>query len=242
MASQSTRSAKSIGRVTGVLLLLQLAAGLMLPFILLQPGIVGYPAFLAAAAENSLRIRLAVFIAFAGAGLTVGLATTMLPVLRRHSDAVAFGFLGVCAMSCVLDVVHNASVMSMLSLSQRYVDASAPDAALYHAMGAVVASTRRWAHYTQLVAIAAWIFVFYSSLWRFRLVPRVLASLGLVGILLQFTGVTLFTFLGYRQEVRMAMPLAPIHVALALWLIVKGFDEAGQTLDVAQQAAAAHAA
>jgi hypothetical protein len=225
MADESTISAKRSGRVVGLLLLLQLATGLMLPFILLQPSVIGYPAFLTAAAEHSLRVRSAVFIAFVGATLTVSLALAALPVLRRYSSAAALGFLAVCTISCTLDVAHNASVMSMLSLSQRYLEAGASDASgLYQALAAVVATTRKWAHYTQLVAIGAWIFFFYSSLWRFRLVPRALASLGLVGILLQFTGVTLLTFLGYGQEGRLAMPLGPIHLAVAVWLMAKGFE------------------
>jgi hypothetical protein len=228
MGHESKASATRIGRVIGVLLLLQLAAGLTVPFILLQPSIVGYPAFLAAAAENSLQVRSAVFIAFVGGALTVSLAIAALPVFRRYSSATALGFLAVCAISCTLDVVHNASVMSMLSLSQRYLEAGASDAGLYEALAAVVASTRMWAHYTQLTAVGAWIFVFYSSLWRFRLVPRALASLGLIGILLQFTGVTLPAFLGYSQDVRMAMPMGPIQVAVAVWLMAKGFDGPSQ--------------
>jgi hypothetical protein len=114
--------------------------------------------------------------------------------------------------------------MSMLSLSQRYLEAGAPDAGPWEALGALAAAARRWAHYTQLAAIGAWIFLFYSSLWRFRLVPRALAFLGLLGVLLQFTGVTLLTFLGFPQEGRMAMPLGPIHMAVAVWLMVKSFD------------------
>jgi hypothetical protein len=236
MENASKTSAKRSGRVIGILLLVQLAAGLMLPFILLRADIIAYPDFLAAAAANSLQVRSAVFIAFVGAALTLSIAIAALPVLRRYSSATALGFLAVCAISCTLDVVHNASVMSMLSLSQRYLDAPAADAGLYRALGAVVASTRKWAHYTQLVAIGAWLFAFYSSLWRFRLVPRALASLGLIGVLLQFTGVTLLTFLGYSQEGRMAMPLGPIHVAVAIWLMVNGFAGDQATTGVAGRA------
>jgi hypothetical protein len=58
------KSAMSVGRTIGILLLLQLAAGLTVPFILLQPIVAGSPAFLTAAAENSFQIRLAVFISF----------------------------------------------------------------------------------------------------------------------------------------------------------------------------------
>jgi hypothetical protein len=219
------KSAKSTGRIIGILLLLQLAAGLMVPFILLGPLTTGSPAFLTAAAENSFQIRTAVLIFFVGGALTVSLGITALPIFRRYSNATALWFLAVCVISYALDVVHSATVLSMLSLSQDYVQGGGAEPGLYQALGAAVASTRRWAHWTQLVAIGGWIFVFYSSLWRFILIPRALAALGLIGIILQFTGVTLMMFLGYRVIGEMAMPMLPIQITVAVWLMVKGFKE-----------------
>ena len=219
------RSAKSSGRIIGILLLLQLAAGLMLPFILLRPLMTGSPGFLTAAAENSFQIRTAVLIFFVGGALNVSLGITAMPVFRRYSNATALWFLAVCVISCTLDAVHSATVMSMLSLSQEYVNGGAADSGMYQALGAAVASTRRWAHFTQLVAIGGWIFVFYSSLFRFSLIPRALAALGLIGIVLQFTGVTLMMFLGYRIIGELAMPMLPIQLTVVVWLMVKGFEE-----------------
>ena len=219
------RSARSTGRTVGVLLLLQLALALMVPFILLRPLTVGSPGFLTTAAENSFQIRSAVLIFFAGGALTISLGVTMFPVLRRYSNAWALWFLVICAVSFTLDAVHNATVMSMLSLSQQYVEGGAADLEPYKVVGAAVASARRWAHYSQLVAIGGWIFVFYSSLFRFALIPRALAALGLVGILLQFIGVTLLMYLGYSTVGQMAMPLLPIQITTAVWLMVKGFKE-----------------
>ncbi|CAN5895383.1 hypothetical protein BH20GEM1_BH20GEM1_06790 [soil metagenome] len=59
---------------------------------------------------------------------------------------------------------------------------------------------------------------------RSRVVPRALAALGVIG-LLQITGVPLRALMGLAPETRLAMPLAPAYVALAVWLIVKGFEE-----------------
>ncbi|HLM02334.1 MAG TPA: DUF4386 family protein, partial [Pyrinomonadaceae bacterium] len=191
------KSAKSVGRAVGVLLLLQLAAGLTLPFILMRPLAAGSPGFLTAAAENSFQIRAAVLLAFIGGALTISLGITSLPVFRRYGGATAIWFLVVCAVSCVLDAVHGAAAMSMLSFSQQYAGAGGTDSGLYQLTGAAVAAARRWAHVAQLVAVGAWIFVFYSSLLRFALIPRALAAVGLIGILSQFTGVTLMMFLGY---------------------------------------------
>jgi hypothetical protein len=218
-------SARSTGRRIGILLLLQLAAGLTVPFVLMRPLMTGSPGFLTTAAEQALQLRSAVLLAFVGGALTVSLGITALPVIRRYSSAMALGFLAVCVISCTLDAVHNATVMSMLSLSREYVSGGDADPGLYQAVGVAVASARRWAHYTQLVAVGGWIFVFYGSLLRFALIPRPLALLGLIGIVLQFIGVTLPMFLGYSIVSEMAMPMGPIHLAVAIWLMVKGFNE-----------------
>jgi hypothetical protein len=214
-------SAKSTGRTIGVLLLLQMAFGLITPFVLWRPLNAGSPAFLSTAAASSIQIRVGVFLSFAGSALTVAIAITAWPIFRRYSNQIALWFLVVCAISCTLDVVHNAAVLSMLSLSQEYTKAAPVDAAFIASTGIVVATARRWAHYTQLLGFGGWIFLFYFSLFRFHLVPRALAILGLIGILLQFTGVTLMGFLGYSIMPQLAMPLAPIHLANGVWLIVK---------------------
>lgn len=219
------KSAKSVGRTTGILLLLQLAAGLMLPFILVRSLIPGSPAFLTAGAENAFEIRAGVFIGFVGAALTVCLGLTVYPVFRRVSERAALGFLAVCAISAALDAVQNAAVLSMLSFSQHYAASAAGDKAFYEIAGVAVASARRTAHIAQLFGILAWIFVFYSTLWRFALVPRVLAAVGIVGILLQFTGVTVMMWLGLKVIGEMAMPMLPIQIAVSFWLIFKGFHE-----------------
>ncbi|MCC3151592.1 DUF4386 domain-containing protein [Hymenobacter sp. BT770] len=219
-----SRSAFVTGRKVGILLLLQLAAALTLPFILAHAITVGSPAFLTAVAKESFQVRTAVLLSFVGSALTVYLGITAFPVFRRYSKSAALLFLVVCAVSCTLDVVQAGTIMSMLAISNRFVEAgAAADSELYQVVAAAVASARRSAHATQLLAIGAWMFVFYVSLLRFQLVPRVLAVAGVIGVALQFTGVTLMMFLGYPSIGQMAMPLLPIQIAVAVWLIAKGF-------------------
>lgn len=221
----STPSEFTSGRTVGILLLLQLAAALTLPFILASPTILGVPAFLTTAAGHSSQIRSGMLLSFVGSALTVYLGLTTYREFRFYSKPAALLFVVVCAISCTLDLVQAGTVMSMLALSNDFVSSGAPDARMYNIVGAAVASARRWAHSMQLLAIGAWMFVFYVSLLRFQRVPRVLALLGIVGITLQFVGVTLMMLLGYRPIGEMAMPLLPIHITVAVWLIVKGFNQ-----------------
>jgi len=215
------RSDTGVGRAVGILLLLQMASALILPFVLI--GAKGYPDFLETAAANAIQIRSGMALGFVGAALTITLGVWMFPVLRPYGKRAALWFLAVCTISAALDAVHNASVMSMLSVSEKFAASGGADSALYHAWGAMAASIRRSAHVVQLVAIGAWMMTFYISLWRFRLVPRPLSVIGIIGVASQFTGVTAMMFLGYPSLGFLAMPLAPIHATTAIWLIVKGF-------------------
>jgi hypothetical protein len=237
----SEPSAKGVGRTVGVLLFLHFAAGLTVPFILLNPAIAP-PGFLANAADIPNQVRAAVLLLFVGGALAIGIASTAWSVFRQYSSAMALWLLALAVASFSLQAFDNAHLLSMLSLSQEYAKAGADKADLFQALAVVVGSARRWSHYSFLLVIGSWIFLLNALLYRFRLVPRALAALGLVGSLLQIAGVTLRGLLGYAPETRLAMPLAPAYVALALWLIVKGFNERHRPLETqAHRAGAAGA-
>jgi hypothetical protein len=217
-------SARSVGRIVGMLLLVHLAAGLMVPFVLLDR--VRRPAgLLAGAAGNSAQVRAAVLLLFVGSAVSIAIAIAALPVFRRYSSAMALWLLALAVAGFSLQAVDNGALLSMLSLSQEYAKADAAKVELYQVLAVVVGSARKWAHYTALLVAVSWILLLYSLLYRFRLVPRALAAFGLVASMLQITGVPLRGLLGYPPETRLAMPLAPAYVALAVWLMVKGFDE-----------------
>lgn len=211
-----------VGRVVGIILLVQMASALILPFVLMGAVVKGYPEYLETAAASGGQIRTGIGLSFVGLVLTLALGVWLYPVFSQYSKRAALWFLAVCAISASLDAVHNASVMSMLAVGERFAAAGGADLAFYQSWAAAAASMRRSAHIVQLIAIGAWMATFYISLWRFRLVPRALSALGLVGVAGQFTGVTVMMFLGYPSLGYLAMPLAPIHAATALWLIVRG--------------------
>ena len=134
-------------------------------------------------------------------------------------------FVVVCAVSCTLDVVQGGTIMSMLSISDAFVASGTTNSELYQVVGAAVASARRSAHIMQLLAIGAWKFVSIFHCSASNWFRALLAVIGSVGITLQFIGVTLMIVLGYRSIGEMAMPLLPIHITVAVWLIIKGFND-----------------
>jgi hypothetical protein len=218
------------GRVLGVLLLAHLAGALILPYVLLGTAMTSPGAVLENAAAHASNLRTAVVLFIFGAALVITIAIAAWPVFRRHDERLALAFLALAVANLPLQLVESGTVLTTLSLSNQLA-ANADNAAMLQAAGAAVALARRWAHFTQLATVVSWLFILYVTLWRTALVPRVLAALGMVTTLLQIAGVPARAILGWGIITELAMPLAPVHIALALWLIVKGMRVAPGRID-----------
>ena len=216
-------TAEMTGRRIGMLLFVQLA-GLIVPFVLLLPLTTGPQSYLANAVGSALQIKVAVLLLFANGALTIGISIAAFRVFRQYSETMTLWLLAVSVIMFLLQAVDNIHVLSMLSLSQRYAQAGGPDE-LFQTFAAVVGSTRRWAHTTELLVIDWWIFLLYSVLYRFAMVPRAVAAFGLITVALHLTGIPLRGLLGYSPVALMGVPMGLSHITLAIWLMVKGFDE-----------------
>lgn len=217
-------SAKSTGRIVGLLVFMHLAVGLMLPFIMLD-RVKRATGLVQGAAASPGQVRVAVLLLFLGGAIAIAITIAAFPVIRRYSQGMALWLLALAIAGFSLQAVDNGAILSALSLSQEYAKADASKMELFQGLALLANAARKWAHYSALLVAVGWISLFCTALYRFRLVPRLLAGLGIVASLLQIAGVTLRGFLGYPPETRLAMPLAPVYVALALWLMAKGFEE-----------------
>jgi hypothetical protein len=212
-------SPKTTGRVIGALLVVQLA-GLIVPFAMLHP--IAPSRFLAQGAAADSQIQLAVLLLVANCALAVGIAALAWPTFRRHSSALAALLLVVGGVMFSLQAVDGALVKSMVAVSHQYVEAGSR-AEPVQALAAVVETTRRSVHYWALFAIDAWIFLLYGILYRSRLVPRGLAAFGILTVLLHFGAITGPLLLGLSTYMPLGATMAISHLALAGWLLVKGF-------------------
>lgn len=220
------KSAKNTGRTSGVLLLVHLITGLMTPYIMLRP-LTTPLSFNANEPGNAFQVRLSVMMLFVGGAVTVAIAIVALPLIRQFSYALALWVLALAVANCSLQCIENAAWMSMFTFSQDYAGAGAADAGVYNVVGAAVRSAWKWVHYTHLLVMVSWMLMLFVALWRSALVPRVLGVLGVITCLLQITGITLPQFIPYPSPypTAMGLPLGFVYLGLALWLLVKGFEE-----------------
>lgn len=217
------RSPNKTGRVIGILLLLHLIAGLTTPYIILRS--LG-AALDASATVNGSQVRFAVMLLFIGGALPIAISATGWSIFREHSFQLATWLLALAIANFALQCMENAAWMSLLTFSQEFAKANAGDAAVFHVTGIGLRMIWKWVHYTHLLIMVSWMFMLGVMLWRTALVPQALALLLPLGSLLQIFGITLPQFIPYPSPAPMLMGLSLgiIYLAMAVWLIGRGFS------------------
>jgi hypothetical protein len=216
-------TARSAGRAAGLLLLAQGIGAALTNFVLPQPAFAA-PGFLVNASPHALRLGASVLLGIVTGALALAIAITVLPILRKYSERMAFAFLALATAAMALAVVENGTVMSLLSLSKAYAASNGAEPALFEGLRGVVAASRNWAHFTHIVVGGATVFVFYAALYRFAMVPRALAGFGMAAFALQIATVSM-PFFGIPVRFALLAPAGIANLALAAWLVGRGFSD-----------------
>lgn len=209
------------GRIVGVLSLLLVVGGILTNFVL-TASLFGEPGFLIGAAGHSSQIGLSALVGVAMGLVSIGIAVILYPIFRQQSQTLALFYFALVIAGFALTVVENINVMSMLSLSQAYAKAGGAQQEMYEGLRIVVSSARNWTHYISLIVSGCTLFVFYTGMFRFALIPRLISVFGLLAVCLQLIAVSMPLF-GHHVDLRLIMPVGICQIVLALWLIAKGF-------------------
>lgn len=159
----------------------------------------------------------------------VGMSIVIYPVLRRHSERLALGYVVARTVESVIYVIDAVLLLTLLTVSRGFVDAGAPNASHFQSLGDSVLGARDWAGNGILDATAFGLsaLMLNSALRGARLVPRWLTVWGLAGASLYMAAGAMVMYglepLSTTQVV-LDVPLGVQEMALAIWLIVKGFD------------------
>ena len=164
----------------------------------------------------------------------VGTAVVLYPVLRRHSPALALAYVAARILEAAIILVGTISLLTVLMLRQQQQPSDGNGAGGGGALEAVAAGLLALQDGTLLFgpgfALGIGSILLASLMYSSRLVPRVIAILGLAGgaIITLSTVLVIFGLYGQFSPIGLlvALPVFAWEVSLALWLILKGFDAA----------------
>ena len=206
------------GRISGVLFLFVFISGVVI-FQVLQGPVLFSDDFLTTTSENANTIIGSVLLSMLSGVASIIIAILLLPIFKRYSYYLTFLYLAFCILNFIAIMLDNVSVVSMLELSNDYVNNG--DSDTLKVMGNLLYEKHRWTHYLFLLLSCFPVFVLYCTLYVSKLVPRLISVFGILAVILMFVEV-LFSIFGQSISMNMMLPMGLIQLALPLWLIFKG--------------------
>jgi Domain of unknown function (DUF4386) len=157
----------------------------------------------------------------------VGTAVALYPMVARYSPGGALGYAALRAVEAVTILAGVATLLGVVTLRQQYAGAPPADTGALTLTAQALVSVHNW---TFLVGpglvVGVNTVVLAVGLYRFRLVPRFIPILGLVGGPLVFASDLGVMFGSYPQESPVtavgAVPVFAWEISLAIFLIAKG--------------------
>ncbi len=210
--------------IVGVLYIIATAAGVL--SVLFSGPMLEKPLNLTNVSANENQVLAAAVFMFIMAVAVVGIAIWIYPILKKHSEALALGFVGARIIEGALFIVSIISLLSLLALSQEFVKAGAPDAVYFQTEGILLLAASDFASILGMAVFDLGALMLYYLLYQSKLVPRWLSVWGLIGAPLMFVAVTFPIFVEDPTPMIsiLNLPIALQEMVFAVWLIVKGFN------------------
>ncbi|MEC1523873.1 DUF4386 domain-containing protein [Neobacillus niacini] len=221
-------SNRKAAKIVGVLFIL--AAVTAVIGLNLYDPILNGPDYLLKGSEHANQIILGAVMELILVVSAIGTATTMFPLLRKYNETIALWHVCFRFLEAIIITVGVISVLSLLTLSREFVAAGTPDPSSFHSSGIILKAIHDWTFMLGPLFMLGINTVMYSYIfYKTKLVPRFISILGMTGASCVFI-CSLFVMFGVFPQISfwgavLAVPVAANEMILAVWLIVKGFNE-----------------
>ncbi len=192
------------------------------------PPILNAPDYLINVSANKTQLIIGVLLILINCAAVVVIPFMLFPIFKKHNEALALGYLGSRIIESVILIVGDISLLSLLTLSQEYVQAAAPDASNFQTLGTLLLSVNDWSWLLGAeIIFSLTALILNYLLYQSKLIPRFISVWGLIGATLLFAAGLLGMFglsLSSPISFFLMLPIALNEMVLAVWLIGKGFN------------------
>lgn len=217
--------------MVGVLFIVGTVAGIL--SVIFTGSILGDPNYLLKVFENQNQIVTgSLFVLIMGFSLAM-MSVMLFPILKKHNEALALGavvFRG--ALEAVIYITVAISWLLLLTLSQEYVKAGAPDASHFQTLGTLLLKASDQIGSILDIVFSLGALMIYYVFHQSKLIPRWLSVWGLAGAVLYLAS-GLSAMFSMDLDLLKA-PLALQEMVMAVWLIAKGFTRSAIASEPAQ--------
>ncbi len=214
-------SAKTIGRTVGVLFLLAyvvyLAGGALAGAGSASTVVLSH------VAGHQLQISAGALLMLANSAAVIGVGVLIFPILKRHHQNSAYGYLTAQVAQGLLLAVGIVFLLLRIPLAQQYTGIHGVSA--IPALARVAQEANHYSFWIGMLAVGAGGLLLCRVLLKENLVPKFLAVYGLAGYAIFLAGAIL-EILGRNVGVALSIPGGLFEIAFGILLIAQGFPEA----------------
>ena len=209
-------------KLAGLLIIIGIIAG-----ILSIASSVDSPNYLTEAAASTAQVSIAALFQFILSLTYVCFAILLYPIVKKYSQGLALGFLSFRIIAGVVLIVGTIMLLSILILSQEFVNTTPQNRWAFEAFGNVLKITRDHINHVFMVfAIGMGNLMLYFLFLRTKLLPNWLSTWGIVGTVLSIAAsvLLLFNFMEVVtiEYVALNAPTAFFEIVLGIWLVFRG--------------------
>ena len=220
---------RKVALAGGIAYLITFAASI--PQLKLFAGIVDDPAGFISTPGSSTAVLWGSWLEVITAIACIATAVALYPATRRVCRISAIGFVASRIVEATLIMVGVLGVLSVVSLKASFAGATGAEAGTLQMAGETLVAMRQWTFLLGpglIVGINA--LLLGNVMYRGRLVPRIIPTIGLIGAPLILMSATATIFGGWEQTsvpaALCALPAAVWEFSLGIYLTFKGFKTA----------------
>jgi hypothetical protein len=186
-------------------------------------SVVGHTDFLSTVSAHKTVLVFGAFLMLLNVAVDVGKGVLFFPILERHGKRTAVGYLAAMIVEVVLLAVGVLSLLMIVPLAEQAADAGPAAAGWAQALGSLAVEANTMAYQVAEMSLAVGCVFLCWLLLRTGLIPRPLAILGLIGYPILAAG-TVAELFGIHIGLLLTIPGGLFELALAFWLLIKGFN------------------
>lgn len=186
-------------------------------------SILGTPDHLSTVSANSMMLAIGAILWLMAVAGDAAHGVLMFPVLKQHSERIAFGYLASRIVDAVFIAVSVLFMLLQIPLSSEYLKAVVPNTFYLQALSTLSIQAHLYAYDIGMIALGLAGLMLNYMFYRAKLVPRWIAVWGLVGYAIIFCGMV-SEVMGSGLGLVSSLPGGLWEVFIGVWLIAKGFN------------------
>jgi len=217
----------------GTLYLITFAASIPAAFYFLTP-VLNDPQYIVSAGADT-RVILGSLLDVVNALACIGTAVAVYPVVRRQNESLAVGFVTSRMFEAAVIMIGVVSLLAVVTLRQDAASTGADEATLVTTGQALVAVRDYTFQFGPNMSAAINALLFGTLLYRSRLVPRIIPTMGLIAAPLLLAA-SVATVLGLTEQGSVWFApggalIAAWELSVGIYMVVKGFKPTSITAD-----------